>query len=236
MRIRLSLLWSLAFLVGILAFAGSANAQFTGNIEGVITDPSGGTVAGGKVTLVNTATSVSATTTADTSGYYRFLSLAPGDYKIRVEASGFSAAESNVHLEYNQTLNVPMEVKVGAATEAITVTDQAPLLNTSETRNQQTLQTQELNTLPLAGRSMISLVTLAPGVSGLGTQTSNALPWAVSPPPASPRPSPVVDLGAATLVREGSEEDEATVLTRLQPAPSGTEPGGSVSTAEASPS
>ena len=112
MRIRLSLLWSLAFLVGILAFAGSANAQFTGNIEGVITDPSGGTVAGGKVTLVNTATSVSATTTADTSGYYRFLSLAPGDYKIRVEASGFSAAESNVHLEYNQTLNVPMEVKV----------------------------------------------------------------------------------------------------------------------------
>ena len=104
----------------------------------------------------------------------RFLSLAPGDYKIRVEAPGFSAAESNVHLEYNQTLNVPMEVKVGAATEAITVTDQAPLLNTSETRNQQTLQTQELNTLPLAGRSMISLVTLAPGVSGLGTQTSNA--------------------------------------------------------------
>jgi len=174
MRIRLSLLWSLAFLVGILAFAGSANAQFTGNIEGVITDPSGGTVANGKVTLVNTATSVSATTTADASGYYRFLSLAPGDYKIRVEASGFSAAESNVHLEYNQTLNVPMEVKVGAATEAITVTDQAPLLNTSETRNQQTLQTEQLTTLPLAGRSMISLVTLAPGVSGLGTQTSNA--------------------------------------------------------------
>jgi len=154
--------------------AGAANAQFTGNIEGVVTDPSGGTIAGGKITLTNVATSVSASTTSDGSGYYRFLSLAPGDYKIRVEASGFSTAESNVHLEYNQTLNVPMEVKVGTATEAITVTAQTPLVNTSETRNQQTLQTQELNTLPLAGRSMISLVTLAPGVSGLGTQTSNA--------------------------------------------------------------
>src|SRR5438105_8405019 len=105
MRVRPSLLWSLLLFAGILAFAGSANAQFTGNIEGVVTDPSGGTIAAAKVTLVNVATSVSASTNSDTSGYYRFLSLAPGDYKIRVEASGFSTSEAAVHLEYNQTLN-----------------------------------------------------------------------------------------------------------------------------------
>jgi hypothetical protein len=174
MRTRLSAVWLVVLFAAVLLLAGPAQAQFTGNIEGVVTDPSGGTVASGKVTLVNVATSVSASTTSDASGYYRFLSLAPGDYKIRVEASGFSASEATVHLEYNQTLNLPMQLKVGAATEAITVTSEAPLLNTSETRNQLTLETRELNTLPLAGRSMISLVTLAPGVSGLGTQTSNA--------------------------------------------------------------
>jgi Carboxypeptidase regulatory-like domain/TonB dependent receptor len=174
MRTRLSAVWLVALFTAVLLLAGPAQAQFTGNIEGVVTDPSGGTVASGKVTLVNVATSVSASTTSDASGYYRFLSLAPGDYKIRVEASGFSASEATIHLEYNQTLNLPMQLKVGAATEAITVTSEAPLLNTSETRNQLTLETRELNTLPLAGRSMISLVTLAPGVSGLGTQTSNA--------------------------------------------------------------
>jgi hypothetical protein len=174
MRTRLSAVWLVVLFTAVLLLAGPAQAQFTGNIEGVVTDPSGGTVGSGKVTLVNVATSVSASTTSDASGYYRFLSLAPGDYKIRVEASGFSASEATIHLEYNQTLNLPMQLKVGAATEAITVTSEAPLLNTSETRNQLTLETRELNTLPLAGRSMISLVTLAPGVSGLGTQTSNA--------------------------------------------------------------
>src|SRR5262249_20576945 len=135
---------------------------------------SGGTVASARVTITNIATNVTASTTTDSSGYYRFLSLAPGQYRVRVEASGFTTSESTVELQYNQTLNVPMEVKVGAATEAVTVTGEAPLLNTSETRNQLTLETRELATLPLAGRSMISLVTLAPGVSGLGTQTSNA--------------------------------------------------------------
>jgi len=51
-----------------------------------------------------------------------------------VEASGFAPSESTVELQYNQTLNVPVEMKVGAANEKITVTAEAPLLNTSETR------------------------------------------------------------------------------------------------------
>ena len=174
MRNRLSGVWLVVFAAAMLLFAGPAHAQFTGNIEGVVTDPSGGTVASAKVTLVNVATQITAATTSDASGYFRFLSLAPGTYKIRVEGSGFSPTESNVALEYNQTLNVPIVMKVGSATETITVTGEAPLLNTSETRNQLTLETRELSTLPLAGRSMISLVTLAPGVSGLGLSTGNA--------------------------------------------------------------
>lgn len=157
--------WS---LVAILFMCGASYAQFTGNIQGVVEDPSGAGVANATLQLVNAATKVSATATSDESGNYRFLSLAPGAYTITAEAKGFTKTEATVTLQTNQNLNVPISLKVGMATEAMTVTAEAPLMNTAETRTQVTLETQSLSSLPLAGRSFISLVTLAPGVSGLG--------------------------------------------------------------------
>src|SRR5437879_2155236 len=168
MQARSFVSWSIRLLATVLLLAGSTWAQFTGNIQGTVSDPSSAAVAQAKVDLVNVVTKVSATTTTDASGSYRFLSLAPGSYKITVEAAGFGRAEATVTLETNQNLNVPISLKVGTATEAVTVTGEAPLVNTAETRNQQTLETQELSTMPLQGRSMISLVTLAPGVTGRG--------------------------------------------------------------------
>ena len=109
-----------------------------------------------------------ATTTSGADGSYRFVSLAPGNYKISAEASGFSKSETTVTLDTNQNLSVALTLKVGATTESIEVTAENPLFNTAETRNQMTLETQELGTLPMAGRNMLSLTTLAPGVSGLG--------------------------------------------------------------------
>src|SRR5947208_498238 len=174
MQVRSFVLWSIRVLFLVLVMASSAWAQFTGNMQGTVSDPSGAAVAQAKVTLINVATQVSATTNTDASGSYRFLSLAPGSYKITVEAAGFAKAEATVTLETNQNLNIPISVKVGTATQAVTVTAEVPLLNTAETRNQMTLETQELATLPLAGRNLFSLVSLAPGVSGLGNAGGSA--------------------------------------------------------------
>ncbi len=160
--------WSIRLLAIFLLSAGSAWAQFSANIQGNITDPSGAAVGQAKLTLENLATHVTATATADAEGGYRFLSLAPGPYKITVEAAGFSKAETTITLETNQNLSVPIALKVGATTQSIEVTAENPLVNTAETRNQQTLRTEELSTLPLPGRNMLSLTTIAPGVSGLG--------------------------------------------------------------------
>jgi hypothetical protein len=153
----------------VLFSCGTGYAQYTGNIQGTVQDPSGGAVANATLDAVNLATQVSATTTSDASGNYRFLSLAPGSYKLTVEATGFRKAEATVILQTNQTLNVPISLEVGKVSEQVTVTGETPLVNTAETRNQMTLQTESLSALPLAGRSYISLATLAPGVSGLGT-------------------------------------------------------------------
>ena len=78
MKARSSVLWFVRLLAVILLLAGSTKAQFTGNIQGTVTDPSGAAVAQAKVVLVNATTRVSATSTTDASGDYRFLSLGPG--------------------------------------------------------------------------------------------------------------------------------------------------------------
>src|SRR5438067_11417057 len=203
MQARSFVSWSIRVLFVVLVMASSTWAQFTGNIQGTVSDPSGAAVAQAKVTLINVATQVSATTTTDASGSYRFLSLAPGSYKITVEATGFSKSETSFTLETNQNLNLPISLKVGAATESVVVTTEPPLLNTAETRNQQTLQAQELSTLPLAGRNLLSLISVAPVVSGLAL--------AGGPGVASGTPGTGVDVFSTETAADVSANGQGTV-------------------------
>src|SRR5579872_7486545 len=166
----------------LLLTAGVARAQFSGNIQGTVTDPSGAAIAQARVILLNVTTQLSASTATDPSGDYRFLSLGPGTYKISVEASGFSKADTTVTLDNNQILTVPITVKVGSATDTVTVTSETPLVSTADTRNQTTLETKALSDLPLPGRNMLALISTAPGVSGLGL---NGGPGVVSGTPGS---------------------------------------------------
>jgi len=134
-----------------------------------VQDPAGAVIPNAKVQLKNTETSVAAATTSDAEGNYRFVSLAPGSYQITIDAAGFNTSNIAFTLATSQNLNVPVSMNVASATQAVEVTGQAPVLNTAESRNQMTLETAALSNLPLAGRNMISLVTLAPGVIGIGT-------------------------------------------------------------------
>lgn len=160
------------FLVALCA--GPLHAQFNASIQGVVQDPSGAAVPNAPLTLVNTATQVTAAAKADDEGNYRFVSLSPGQYELTAEAPGFAKTTVKLVLETNQNLNVPVSVNVASASQAVEVSSQLPLLNTAETRNQLTLGTQTLSTLPLAGRNMISLATLAPGAVGKGTANSGS--------------------------------------------------------------
>jgi hypothetical protein len=149
-------------------------SQFSGSIQGTVHDPAAAVVPNAKIQLKNIETSVISTTGSDTEGNYRFISLAPGSYQMTVEASGFSPINLVFSLETSQNLNVPVSMKVASAAQTVEITGEVPVLNTSESRNQVTLETQALASLPLAGRNMISLVTLAPGVIGLGTVTGGS--------------------------------------------------------------
>ena len=168
MQLKPFVSWALRFVILLLLTAGPTWAQFTASIQGTVTDPSGAAVVSAKIVLLNLATQISATTNTDSEGGYRFISLAPGTYKVSVEATGFAKTETTITLETSQNLSVPLSLKVGITSETVEVTGENPIFNTAETRNQMTLQTVELSTLPLAGRNMLSLTTMAPGVSGLG--------------------------------------------------------------------
>lgn len=159
-----------AFLLvfALLITALSAHAQFSGSVQGTVQDPSGGAVPGAPVTLSNVETSVTQTTTADTSGIFRFASLAPGSYQITVSATGFAAAKTTFGLSTNEVRNVPVTLTVGSVSTQVEVSTQQPLLDTSDTRNQLTLDTAAFEQLPLAARNPLALITLAPGVTGLG--------------------------------------------------------------------
>jgi hypothetical protein len=158
----------------LLVTCAGAFAQFTAGIQGVVQDPSGAGIAKATIQLVNVATGATSVTTSDNSGNYRFISLAPGRYRVTGEASGFSKSEVNITLLTEQDLNLPVTLKVGAASETVTVSTEAPVLDTADSRTQMTIENRAVAQLPIVGRNLITLVTLAPGVSGLGTSASGS--------------------------------------------------------------
>ena len=161
-------------VAGLLFFALNSFGQFSGSIQGVVTDPSGAAVPSVKVTLVNPATSVTQETTSNSNGEYQFSSLAPGTYQVSTSAPGFAPITVNADLQTSQRLNLPLGLLIAGSKQAVEVTSQAPIVNTAETRNQMTLETSTLSDIPLAGRNMISLVTLAPGAVGVGTSAGGS--------------------------------------------------------------
>ncbi len=162
---RFLLLW----FVTAFVFSGAAFGQFSSSVQGIVQDPSGAGVSKATVQAVNSATKASQVYTTDDAGNFRFVNLPPGSYKIIVEASGFAKAEVDVTLLTAQNLNVPISLKVGSISETINVSTEAPIVDTADSRTQLTLENQAVAQLPIVGRNLVTLVTMAPGASGLGT-------------------------------------------------------------------
>lgn len=157
----------------LLMIAPRAFAQFSASVQGNVQDVKGASIGKSIVTLENIDTQVTQTTTADDAGVYRFASLAPGNYQVSSNAPGFSAAKVAFTLGADENRNVPLMLKVGNVSTSVTVTTQAPLLDTSDSRNQWTIDTQALRSLPTPSLNPTYLIDLTPGVTGIGSGTTN---------------------------------------------------------------
>lgn len=139
--------------------------EVTGTINGTVTDPSGGAVAGAKVTVKDLDRGTTFSTTTDNGGFYNLTRLPVGNYEVRVENPGFQAAvKSPVVLQLNQVAKVDIQLQVGNVNQTVEVTGAAPVLQTETTQLGTVLDARTNVSLPLATRNYNQLTLLAPGV------------------------------------------------------------------------
>lgn len=156
-------------LFSAVFLAPAVHAQVvTASLSGLVHDPSGAVIPGASIEVLNTATNFEAHSKTAADGRFAFPSLPPGaPYSVIVEAPGFKRAErSGIVLEVNQQASVDIALQLGISTETVTVTGEAPLLETNTATMGQVIDNRGIVNLPLNQRNPYSLVFLAPGVHG----------------------------------------------------------------------
>ena len=138
----------------------------TASLNGAVRDASGAVVAKAKVVLVNVATTVESSTVSNDAGNYVFLNIAPGRYKLNVNAGGFSSKQvSEFVLGVNQTATIDVVLAVGSESQVVTVEASAEQLQVSNADLGTVIATKQVNDLPLNGRNFTQLLALTPGVA-----------------------------------------------------------------------
>ncbi len=156
-------LLAMAFLAFIAAPGWGQNVY--GTIAGTVTDSSGAAIANATVTLTNLDTSEKHNMETDASGYYTFVNILPGRYKVEVEKSGFKkVVRQPIIVEIESGLKVDITLQVGAQTETVEVSAEAPLLQPETNSLGQVVEQRNVTELPLNGRNPLALVSLVPGV------------------------------------------------------------------------
>jgi outer membrane receptor protein involved in Fe transport len=159
--------WALSLA---LFSSGICLAQGTGVIYGTVTDPSGAGVAGAKVEAVLTERGSTRSGITGVTGDYVFSAMPIGAYEIRVTAAGFQQfRRSSVTLDANQNVRADAALTVGSINESVTVTAQAPLVDSRSAVMGTLIDDRRLTELPINGRNVISLAALLPGASDVST-------------------------------------------------------------------
>ena len=178
-NLPVGLLIALALFAGMFVVTLPLHAQNAfGALVGTVTDSSGAVVPGATVTLTNLGTNEKKVVQSDTSGNYRFVTLLPTQYKVEVEKTSYKhVVQSPITIQVDATSRLDVKLQVGAATETIEVTTQAPLLQTESGTLGSQVEGKTVEEMPLNGRNVTNLISLVPGVvpqgSSMGDTTMN---------------------------------------------------------------
>ena len=160
----------------LLGFSMNVWSQATtGGILGRVVDPSGFSVPGASVVVRNSNTGLERATRTDAEGDYAVPNLPPGNYVAEIESPGFKKlTRGPVKLTVDQKLRLDLQLHLGELTEVVTVTSEAPLLDTETAATGEVIQSRQILDLPLLGRNFLELARLAPGVAaGAGGNNVN---------------------------------------------------------------
>ena len=158
-----------ALLVGLIGLAAVSSAFGQGagaSIEGVVKDEQGGVLPGVAVSLRNQDTGVARTATTEADGRYRFLALAPGRYRLSAELAGFSAKDvSDIQITIGLSLTQDLTMGIQAVQESVTVSGEAPTVDTTKSEVAGIVTQQQIESLPVNSRQFLNLALLMPGTS-----------------------------------------------------------------------
>src|SRR5262245_223865 len=153
----------------MVAIASVAYAQATSTFNGRVLDQGDAVLPGVTITATNTATGVVRTTVTNADGSYYLPSLEPGVYEVKTELAGFApAARQNVNLAINATLTIDFKLTVAGLNETLTVTGEAPMIEVTQSKVANTIQTTELQNLPMLTRTISGMLELLPGAAPVG--------------------------------------------------------------------
>jgi hypothetical protein len=163
--------FSLAVFV-LVAMSAFAMAQSTtdGAIGGTVTNPNKEVVPGATVTVRNVETGKEGTATTDDSGRFRIVQLPPGNYSLKISASGFGEfTQDQIVVEVGRVTDLDVPLNVGAVTGTVEVTGEAPVINTTQQDFSTNVNQVSINNLPINGRRWSNFALLTPGAVPDGT-------------------------------------------------------------------
>ena len=182
----------LCFAVIVLAVIPLGAQDYRATVQGLVTDPSQAAIVGAKVILNNVNTGAEQTKVTTETGQYRFDFVAPGTYKVTVEAAGFAPfARENITVLTRGDVTVNATVSLSAVAETVSVSDTALAVEFNTTTMSQTVVGKMLSSLPVVARNPYTLVMLDPAVVNQYWDVSHRNPFYM-------QASAGVDVGGST--------------------------------------
>ena len=159
-------------LLAVAVFFGCVNSAFAqggvanAQLNGTVTDQSGGSVAGASITVRNTTTNISYTATSNDRGFYAIANMPPGNYELKASFTGFANfTQTGIVLEVGQVATINVGLQVAAQGEKVVVTEVAPVIEPTKTEISQVVDTQQIQSLPIINRLFTDFALLTPGVA-----------------------------------------------------------------------
>src|SRR5712692_5987604 len=156
---------TLLFVCTVLFVLPAVGQSPSGNVNGLVLDPSSRVIVGAEIVAVNDVTGVKHTTKTNDEGIYVLPNLPPGPYRLQVSKVGFKTIiKPDIVLNVQDALSINFTLPIGAVMETVTVQGGAPLVNTENATVSTVVDRQFAENLPMNGRSFQTLIQLTPGV------------------------------------------------------------------------
>ncbi|MHB2008747.1 MAG: carboxypeptidase-like regulatory domain-containing protein, partial [Acidobacteriaceae bacterium] len=163
-----------AVVVLLLASIYGRAQSTAGTILGNLTEQSGAVITNTQVTLTNIATNDTRLTTTNGSGFYQFVNVPPGSYRVTVTKQGFKTiTREPVDLEVEGSVQINLEMEVGTESQKVTVTARTPMIQAGTVSLGAVVDQRETDEIPLNGRNPMNLVAMVPSVVAGGQAMQN---------------------------------------------------------------